>query len=210
MKRGKFIIIDGGEGAGKGTVLNKLKEVFQNDSQVIFTREPGGTEFAERIRELILSPEAEEASAATLFALFWASRSDHSHRKIGPSIKEGKHVICDRYDSSTWAYQLCAQGNESLVESFWAMREVCSPVKPDLYIYLDVDPYEGLRRAKERGDLNHFDGRNIAFHSKVRAGFLKFFAVMLDKGVRIRVIDANRSQEDVVSEAIAVVSTILA
>lgn len=209
MKRGKFIVIDGGEGAGKGTGLNRLKEVFSSDG-VVFTREPGGTAFAEEIRrEWILSDRVKDQDPLKTFLWFWLARIDHGRELIRPTLASGKHVISDRYDSSTWAYQICAQEHGGLSEDFWAMKESFS-VPPHLYIYLDVDPVEGLRRARDRGERNHFDGRDIHFHSKVRTGFLQFLGKMKDFGTHVQVIDANRPIEAVVEETVAIVSTALA
>lgn len=208
MKKGRLIVFDGGEGAGKGTVLNEVKEVFKND-EVVFTREPGGTEFAEEIREkCILSSAAKDQDPVNTFLWFWLARIDHGRNLILPAIEQGKHVISDRYDSSTWAYQICAQDHQDLADDFWAMKGDFS-VQPFLYIYLDVDPSEGLRRAKDRGERNHFDGRDIHFHSKVRAGFLQFLGKMKDRGVRTRIIDANRSIDEVVRDSVGVVCTAL-
>jgi len=206
MKKGRFIVIDGGEGAGKGTALRMLKVALPPD-KVVFTREPGGSPFAEEIRNLILSNGGKDADAPTLFMLFWAARADHGRATILPAISSGHHVISDRYDSSTWAYQICGQDNTSLKELFWAMREVCCPVKPDLYIYMDVDPEEGLCRAKSRGEINHFDARSVDFHTKVRAGFIEFLGIINTRGTRTEIINANKSLEEVLSEVNTVVRT---
>lgn len=205
MKRGRFIVIDGGEGAGKGTALRMLKVALPPD-KVVFTREPGGSPFAEEIRNLILlSEKGNDADALTRFALFWAARADHGRATILPAISSGHHVISDRYDSSTWAYQICGQENASLKELFWSMREACSTVKPNLYIYMDVDPEEGLRRAKSRGEINHFETLSIDFHTRVRSGFLEFFSIINAQGTRTQIIDANRPLEEVVTQVSEVV-----
>lgn len=209
MKPGKFIVIDGGEGAGKGTVLKSLKKEL-DQSSVVFTREPGGSEFAEEIRrEWLLSDRVKDQDPVKTFLWFWLARIDHNRVLVRPSLASGKHVISDRYDSSTWAYQICAQGHRDLGDDFLRMKDMFS-VCPHLYIYLDVDPVEGLRRAQGRGDLNHFDGRDIHFHSAVRTGFLQFMGKMSDQKIRTRIIDANKPLEEVVSEALAVVHTALA
>lgn len=209
MSRGKLIILDGGEGAGKGTVLEELRKVFSS-GEVTFTREPGGTLFAEEIRkEKILSNYGGSISPLEIFLWFWLARVDHCRQLIRPSLLSGKHVISDRYDSSTWAYQICAQENHDLAQDFWRMHEALSE-KPYMYIYLDVEPVEGLRRAKGRGDINHFDGREIGFHSRVQQGFRQFLGMAKERGICTRIIDANRPLEEVVRESVAVVSTALA
>lgn len=190
MKKGLFIVVDSGEGAGKTSQLERAKKFF-GDSLVL-TREPGGSPYAEEIRQVILkSPNAGQADAKTLFALFWAARADHLKNTILPALEAGKTVITDRFDSSTFAYQIAAQGARELEPLFWQMREVfLGELKPDLYIYFDVDPAIGLARKNNQGgeELNHFEARQIDFHQKQRAGCKEFMA-----RVPHVVIDASQS-----------------
>jgi dTMP kinase len=176
MKKGLFIVMDSGEGAGKTTQLKKVQELL--GEQVVLTREPGGTKYAEEIRELILnSPNASQADAKTLFALFWAARADHMKNKIIPALEEGKIVISDRFDSSTFAYQIVAQGALELQDFFWQVRDFyLGDYKPDLYIYFDIDPVIGLSRKGEQGadEQNHFEARKIDFHQALRGGYKEF------------------------------------
>jgi len=194
MKKGLFIVVDSGEGAGKTLQLNKAKEFF-GDSLVL-TREPGGSPYAEEIRNLILkSPNAGQADAKTLFALFWAARADHLKNTILPALKAGKTVITDRFDSSTFAYQIIAQGATELKDFFWQMRDFyLGDLKPDLYVYFDIDPVIGLARKNKQGgeELNHFEAREINFHNALRAGFKEFI-----KHVPHEVIDASQPIEKV-------------
>jgi dTMP kinase len=200
---GKFIVVDGGEGSGKGTVLAALKEVLPPEKNV-FTREPGGTPRAEEIRSVILGSEG--ASALTNFHLFCAARSDHLDHKIRPALSEGKNVICDRYDMSTFAYQIYGQQNHFLRGAFYNERELLGKLaRPDLYIYLDVDVVEGLKRVRGRREENHLDRAPIEFHERVRQGYLEFL-----KTHPHRVIDANRTMEAVKAEFIEVVQSALA
>src|SRR3989344_315076 len=174
--RARFIVIDGGEGTGTTTMSKYAAEA----KQMLWTREPGGSPFAEEIRELILSDGARHADAETMFGLFWAARRDHLVSTVAPAIKAGKSVVCDRFDSSTWAYQIVAQGQPQLRDLFWDMRaHYCAGLLPDRYIMLDVEPAIGLARAKGReGTLTHFDERAMEFHTKVRAGFLEFAKII--------------------------------
>jgi len=176
MKKGLFIVVDSGEGAGKTSQLNRAKDFF-GDSLVL-TREPGGSPYAEEIRHLILkSSNAAQADAKTLFALFWAARADHLKNTVIPALKAGKTVITDRFDSSTFAYQIIAQGTTELKEFFWQMRDFyLGDLKPDLYVYFDIDPVIGLGRKNKQGgeELNHFEARKIEFHNALRAGFKEF------------------------------------
>jgi dTMP kinase len=195
MKKGLFIVVDSGEGAGKTTQLNNLKE-FLGDSLVL-TREPGGSPYAEEIRNVILkSPNAGQADAKTLFALFWAARADHLKNIIKPALESGKIVISDRFDSSTFAYQLVAQGNRDLEPLFWQMRDFyLGNLKPDLYVYFDIDPVVGLARKSQQGgdELNHFEARKIDFHNAIRAGFREF----ITRVPNAVTIDASQSKEKV-------------
>jgi len=198
MKKGLFIVVDSGEGAGKTTQLNNVKELL-GDSLVL-TREPGGSVYAEDIRNLILKNlHAGQADAKTLFALFWAARADHLKNTIKPALEAGKTVISDRFDSSTFAYQLVAQGNRELEDLFWKMREFyLGDLKPDLYVYFDIDPVIGLARKNQQGaeELNHFEARKIDFHSAIRAGFREFITLVPNAVT----IDASQSKEKVWEE----------
>ena len=197
IKRGTFIVLDSGEGAGKTLQLNKAKEYFGD--KILITREPGGSPYAEQIRELILhSVYAGQASSKTLFALFWAARADHLEKTIRPALEKGLTVITDRFDSSTFSYQIAAQGSRDLEKLFWQIRATfLADLKPDLYIYLDVDPKIGLARKSGQGpeELNHFEARKIDFHNKQRAGMKEFM-----KKVPHKVIDAAGTIEEVWTE----------
>lgn len=194
MKKGKFIVVDSGEGAGKTLQLNKAKSVY--GESLVLTREPGGSPYAEEIRNLILkSPNASQADAKTLFALFWAARADHLKNTVRSALTAGKIVITDRFDSSTFAYQIIAQGASELKDFFWQMRDFyLGDLKPDLYIYFDIDPRVGLARKNKQGgeELNHFEAREIKFHDDLRAGFKEFI-----RHVPHAVIDASQSIDKV-------------
>jgi dTMP kinase len=183
MKRGKFIVVDGGEGSGKSTLLEGLKAIFPQSDQpggFVYTREPGGTPIAEKIRSLILSEDLKTADGYTQFALFWAARADHIRARVKPMLDKGVNVICDRFDSSSYAYQIYAQGASRLEDLFFKMREVyLGDTVPDLYVYLRVSPEVGLARVASRNvaskeEANHFDERKVEFHHKLTEGFLKF------------------------------------
>jgi dTMP kinase len=194
MKKGLFIVVDSGEGAGKTSQLIRAKEVF-GDSLVL-TREPGGSLYAEEIRNIILkSPNAGQADAKTLFALFWAARADHMKNTIIPALEAGKTVISDRFDSSTFAYQIIAQDAKELKDFFWQMRDFyLGDLKPDIYIYFDIDPVIGLARKNGQGaeETNHFEARKIDFHNRLREGFKEFLT-----HVPHAIIDASQSIDKV-------------
>ncbi len=194
--RGKFIVVDGGEGSGKSTLMNFLPEIFQNenDQKFMATREPGGSVFAEEIRKLMLThPESRFASPETQFGLVWGARHDHLTKKIIPALRQGVHVVSDRFDSSTYAYQIFGQEAPHLEKLFWDVRKIyLREREPDLYIFLDVNPSEGLRRVSaRRKELDHFDQQKLSFHKHIREGFLKFL-----KRVPHVIIDTNGTVEE--------------
>jgi dTMP kinase len=205
IKRGKFIILEGGEGAGKSSQLRDIKELYGD--KIITTREPGGTPYAEEIRRIILKSEnADQADAKTHFALFWAARADHLKNKIIPALESGINVISDRFDSSTFAYQIYGQEAKELEGFFWQMRDFyLGDNKPDIYIYLDVSAEEGLRRKsfQSEDENNHFDDRKVDFHNRMRNGFTEFL-----KRVPSVVIDANPSKMEVKKALIEAVDKI--
>jgi len=190
---------DGGDGSGTTTVSKEMVKRFGWDA--IYTREPGGSPYAEEIRNLVLSDNAKRSDAETQFALFWAARRDHLKHTIIPALNDGKMVICDRFDSSTYAYQIKAQGNVQLLDLFWKIREqFVSEFVPDMYILLDIDPEIGIARAKGRGEvLNHFDKRKIEFHKKVNMGLREFIEQKAEHGT---VVDASQPLE-VVQDKVA-------
>lgn len=203
-ERGSFIVVDGGDGTGTTSLAAYFGEYVSDNVHI--TREPGGSVFGERIRELILSGDAKQANANTLFALFWAARADHLHNVIIPTLEQGMHVVSDRFDASTFAYQIYGAQHSELEELFWKVREhFLGPWKPDRYLILDADPKVGLARVEKRStELNHFDERMLAFHQRVREGYL-FFADLVDTNV----IDATRPIGRVRSDAVSAVSHLL-
>ncbi len=206
MKKPKFIAIEGGEGSGKSSLLKTLKEKFGNN--VLITREPGGSRFGEIIRDVALKhPLSKYATAETMICLMFASRFDHISKLILPAFKKGQHVITDRFDASSYAYQIHAQKAKHIEDLFWNLRSKISRL-PDLYIYIDVDIEKGLYRSGSRNtksnEGNHFDERELSFHKRLRDGYVKFF-----KKVPHTVIDANKPFEEVKKDFIEKIDSIL-
>ena len=203
IRKPLFIAVEGGEGSGKSSLVRELRAEFGRS--ILVTREPGGSPYAETIRNAtIKDPLAKWAPAETTLCLMFAARFDHIHNLISPSLLDGKSVVSDRFDGSSYAYQVGAQSEGSLEKLFWGLRSHLSVV-PDLYIFIDVYPKEGLRRASSRNQAliagyDHFDDREIEFHKKVRAGYKKF----LGKVSHI-IIDANRPFEDVRKDFLALI-----
>jgi dTMP kinase len=205
-RRGRFIVLDGGDGAGKTTVAKAVVDKFGWGA--IYTREPGGSVYAEKIREIILSDDAKHSDAETQFALFWAARRDHLKHTVIPAINDGKLVITDRFDSSSYAYQVVAQEQTQLEKLFWQTREAfLGEYEPDAYILLDIDTSIGLKRTLESGNdsLNHFDKRKLDFHFKVNNGIRDFILKKLDNG---EVVDASQPVERVISDTYELVNKI--
>lgn len=199
---GKFIVIDGLDGCGKGTQMAMLQARLSGEG-VVFTREPGGTPYAEKIRSLILDPSAKDISALTQFFLFLAARSDHIGKRVIPALLASTHVISDRADSSTWAFQIYGGDSMFLKERFLETRKwVFGEYEPDLYIILDLAPEMAFARTRNdtQRDRTHFDDQVIEYHARVRAGFLEF-----GKLFPVRIVDASRSKEEVHADILTAV-----
>ncbi|MEY2664759.1 MAG: hypothetical protein RIT04_567 [Candidatus Parcubacteria bacterium] len=206
-----FIAIMGGEGSGKSTQVKRLRERF-GDAELVITREPGGSPYGEVIRNIILKHEhSGQASGPTQFGLFWAARHDHMKNLILPALERGSHVVTDRFDCCSYAYQIFGQQAHGLKDLFWSMRDVfLSEKKPDLYIFLDVTPKIGLARVASRQmqmiDINHFDERKIDFHERIRAGYRDFLSHIQEP---YAVIDADASLESVSAQFDKAISSVL-
>jgi len=168
---GKFIVIDGPDGCGKSTHTKLLTKYLRNKGYKILTiREPGGTRISEKIRRILLDPRNERMTVATELFLYMASRSQLVAELIKPALAKGKIVICDRFISSTIVYQGIAGGiGKDLVKSIGKIAT--QNIKPDITIILDVNPEDGLRRKKGKPD--RMEKKVLAFHKKVRQGFLQ-------------------------------------
>ncbi|WP_112663422.1 dTMP kinase [Microvirga flavescens] len=196
---GYFITFEGGEGAGKSTQINRLRQrLAQQGQSVLVTREPGGSPRAEEIRTFLLSGQAKPFGAFAEALLFYAARLDHLDQTIRPALLKGTHVLCDRFSDSTRAYQ-GASGNvdKRLIEG--VERVVVADNKPDLTLILDLPVDVGLQRAGVRREgagegVDRFEGEGLSFHEKLRQAYLDIAA---SEPKRCVVIDANRSPDDV-------------
>ncbi len=196
-----FITLEGPEGSGKTSAINKVKEILQSQGhEIVMTREPGGTSISEQIREVILNKENTSMDPRTEALLYAASRRQHLVEKIWPSVKEGKIVICDRYLDSSLAYQGFARnlGIEDILKiNMYATENTF----PDLTLLFDLDPEIGLERINvdKNREVNRLDLEKLSFHKAVREGYLKLAKMYPERFV---IIDASKSKEEVVEQTL--------
>lgn len=203
MTSGKFITFEGGEGAGKSTQARLLAERLRASGHtVVETREPGGTERGEKIRDYILSGKARKYGPMGEAVLFSAARDDHVKEVISPALKRGDWVLCDRFSDSTAAYQGAAGGvKPALIRAL--ERIAVGNTMPSLTFLLDLPVEAGLKRAAERNgggeqEADRFEGMDRSFHEALRDCFLGIAAATTDRSV---VIDAQQA-ESAVAEAV--------
>ena len=199
MQRGRFITLEGGEGAGKSTQARRLVERLSGlGHQVVLTREPGGSPGAEALRALLVEGEADRWSPLSETLLMYAARADHLERTIRPALARGAWVICDRFLDSTRAYQ--GAGGGVTVDLIAALeRSVVGADAPDLTLVFDLPVEAGLARAAGRaGGEARFEGKGAEFHQRLRAAFLDIARREPDRCV---VVDAAPGP-DAVAEAV--------
>jgi dTMP kinase len=197
--RGKFITLEGGEGAGKSTQARLLKEALQaRGLEVVLTREPGGTPGAEEIRRLLVEGEPDRWTPLSETLLFLAARADHVARLIKPALDSGKWVVCDRFTDSTIVYQGIVRGVG--VETVRKLQTVAlGGFTPDLTLLLDLDPAIGLLRTRGRdAHAARFEKFDADFHRRLREAFREIAAAERERCVTI---DAGQPS-DLVTQAI--------
>lgn len=188
--RGKFISLEGGEGSGKTTAIHCIRQWLDaRNIPYIMTREPGGTPLAEEIRQLILSPRDETVNNTTELLLVFAARAQHLAEKIQPALEKGSWVISDRFLDSSYVYQGKARGGDTEILNQLA-DWVVGDNKPDATLVLDVPVELGQERVVQRQHQDRLDKESLAFHQKVRDGFLE--RAQAEPG-RVKVIDASLS-----------------
>ena len=193
---GIFVTFEGGEGSGKSTQLKLLADALTAQGcRIVQTREPGGTPEAEALRNLLVSGDTGRWTAEAEALLNYAARSSHLQKIIRPALKSGQAVLCDRFMDSTRAYQGYAGGCDlrllDALETF-----IIGGTRPNLTLIFDLDPVEGLARAKVRNDgaEDRYERKGIAFHQALRRGFLE---IAQGDPTRCRVIDATGSVDTV-------------
>jgi dTMP kinase len=198
-KKGFFITLEGGEGAGKSTLSLGLKEKFERAGRsVLITREPGGTPKGEEIRKVLLAGIAQKMGPMTEALLFAAARDEHLKQIIRPALEKRQVVICDRFSDSTRAYQGYVGGAErALIERL--DQVVVGDTKPDVTFIIDVPAEIGLSRVKLRaGRTDRFESEELDFHRKLRAAFIDISQRFPE---RCLVLDGTQSPEAVLEKA---------
>jgi dTMP kinase len=203
MKKGMFITLEGGEGAGKSTQLAYVRQRLEEAGLTLHvTREPGGTPLAERIRDLLLDHRQTAMADDTELLLMFAARAQHLAELIRPALAAGDWVLCDRFTDATYAYQGGGRGIDPAriaVLEDWVQGEL----RPDLTLLLDLPVATGMARANDRGELDRFEREQQAFFERVRAAYL---AQAAREPGRYRVLDAAQSIEAVQRQIDAVLN----
>lgn len=200
---GRFITLEGGEGAGKSTLMQALgKRLEAAGREVVLTREPGGSHLGEKIRSILLDSQDAPAAEAELL-LFLADRAEHVDKLILPALKKGADVICDRFTESTLAYQGYGRGI-----ALKSLEPLCAfaarGLKPDLMLWLDVPPSVGFERAAGRGGSDRMERAGLEFHERVAKGFEALSAAPYAYR-----IDATGSAEEVELSAWSAVDSLI-
>ncbi|NMQ18651.1 dTMP kinase [Candidatus Competibacter phosphatis] len=194
---GRFVTVDGGEGAGKTTQMGFMREYLERRGcRVVATREPGGTSLGEEIRALLLGHRDGGMALTAETLLMFAARAEHLERVIRPALAAGYWVLCDRFTDATYAYQ--GGGRGLSLKRIAVLEEwVQGALRPDLTLLLDLPVATGLARAGKRGVADRFEREDVDFFERVRAIYLERAAHEPD---RYRVVDASQSVEVVQAE----------
>jgi dTMP kinase len=201
LARGRFITLEGGEGAGKSTQAKLLAATLEKRGRkIVTTREPGGAPGAEMIRGLLVGGD-QAWEPITEALLHYAARREHLERTIRPALARGAWVVCDRFADSTLAYQGYGLGVDRAILRR-LHRDVVGDTNPDLTLILDIDPTRGLERARRRRAHDRYERMDIEFHHCLRAGFL---AIAKKERDRCVVIDA---EQDVEAIRLAILSAV--
>lgn len=208
--QGLFITVEGGEGAGKTSLIDRLEEELRMRSlPFIRTREPGGTKLSEHIRRWLLNNhfDAPVGHKAELL-LFLAARAQHLEELILPTLAQGKIVLCDRFNDSTVVYQGVARAlGMDYVQN---LCDLACGIQPDLTLFLDLDPRIGLERSRQldkenakAGETDRIESEKLEFHERVRQGFLSLASTHKE---RMHVLDASQSRDQVFAEALQILN----
>lgn len=202
MKKGLFITIEGPDGAGKTSIQKEAARMLYEEGYYFeLTREPGGIDIAEQIREIILNPKNTAMDARTEALLYAASRRQHLAEKVIPYLTKGINVLCDRFVDSSLAYQGCGRGIG--VEQVFQMNQFAiQDTMPDLTLFLLLEPEIGLERINKNrapGDVDRLDMEKLDFHKKVYEAYCEIAKKYPD---RIKIVDASKSYNEVLNDTI--------
>lgn len=205
--RGKFITVEGGEGAGKSTQIAFIRQCIENAGRrVIVTREPGGTAVGEQIRAVLLNPDNTQLHSDTELLLMFAARAQHLRELVEPALAQGTWVVSDRFTDATYAYQGGGRGIDArriaVLESW-----VQSALNPDLTLLLDLPVDVGMERARLRGKYDRFENEQRAFFERVRTAYLQRAK---QQPQRFRVVDASQNISGVQAALSSILSEYLA
>lgn len=200
LRKGIFITMEGVEGSGKTTQIERLKSHLESRGfKVEVTREPGGTPIAEAIRGILLDPKNTAMAPLAELLLYESARAQHVAERIRPALEQGRAVICDRFFDSTTAYQ--GAGRNLPREDLENLHMLATGgLVPDLTIVIDVPVLDGLARAARDHERDRIELESVAFHERVRAGFLELAERYPG---RIKVVDGRGSREQVAEEIAA-------
>ena len=204
---GKFITLEGVEGAGKSTALAFIKQTLIDHAiPLVVTREPGGTQISEKIRTLLLDRSNHVLDSNAELLLMFAARAQHLAQLIIPSLQQGKWVLCDRFTDATYAYQGGGRGIDThkiaMLETF-----VQGDLRPDFTILLDINPEQGLSRVSQRGELDRFEVEKLDFFHAVRDHYLERARIY---GNRFRIVDASEPIAEVHRQLKRILADIIA
>ncbi|RAP73333.1 dTMP kinase [Paenibacillus montanisoli] len=205
MEKGWFLTIEGGEGAGKTTLIEGVAQALRAQGRsVMMTREPGGIPIAEQIRNVILDKTNTAMDARTEALLYAAARRQHLVEKVHPALARGEVVICDRFVDSSLAYQGYARGLG--IEEVWSINQFAiEGSMPNLTIWMDISAEAGLARINSTAgrEINRLDLESMAFHEKVREGYRRLMAADPNRIVRV---DAEQTPENVLKDVLAIIN----
>ncbi len=205
MQKGKFITIDGVEGSGKSTQIDFICNYLDSKGiNVILTREPGGTELGEKIRDILLSTDTKSMHADTELLLMFAARNEHINTKIVPALENGDWVLSDRFTDSSYAYQGAGRGLD--IERIAQLEKwVLQDFTPDMTLLLDVPVELGMSRVESRGKKDRIELENIEFFNRVRDGYISRSRKFPN---RIKLIDSAKNIEHTTEQIKAVLDSL--
>lgn len=197
MDVGRFVVVDGCDGAGKSTAVAHIAEhLKKNDIPYIVTREPGGTPIGMKLRALLLDPESEGLTLGAELLMMMAARKEHIEKIIEPALERGDWVICDRYNYSSYAYQCAGKGYDAW--RLYELEKLLNIIEPDVAFIMDLPVSIAFDRVRARGQvLDRMERESIAFFERVRGSFLE---QTNDSEGLLKYVNANQSIEGVMSD----------